>query len=156
MLGIVDSGANYAYEVHQYLDGDSSGNDSACTSTTIGSERLAAFTDQLNHLKSNASVWLGWTWWAAGPWWGDYPFTLEPSNGFRHRPGPDELAHALSVRRQCRPCRAALLQAVVSFMPTTPRITSAIDAIWPQLSWSSNTNAPKIATPTAPMPVHTA
>jgi hypothetical protein len=25
-------------------------------------------------------VWLGWTWWAAGPWWGNYQFTLEPTN----------------------------------------------------------------------------
>ncbi|GAA5159332.1 glycoside hydrolase family 5 protein [Viridibacterium curvum] len=107
MLGVVDSGNNYAYEVHQYLDGDSSGTSASCNSTTIGSERLANFTswlktnnrkgflgefaggnnatcqaaigNMLSHLESNKDVWIGWTWWAAGPWWGSYMFTLEPS-----------------------------------------------------------------------------
>lgn len=107
MLGITDSGNNYAFEVHQYLDSDSSGNSDTCVSTTIGSERLAAFTNwlktnnkrgflgelaggnnttcqsaitnQLQYLTNNSSVWIGWTWWAAGPWWGSYRFTLEPS-----------------------------------------------------------------------------
>jgi hypothetical protein len=23
---------------------------------------------------------LGWAWWSAGPWWGNYMFTLEPPN----------------------------------------------------------------------------
>jgi len=26
-------------------------------------------------------VWIGFTWWAAGPWWGEYMFTLEPKQG---------------------------------------------------------------------------
>jgi endoglucanase len=25
-------------------------------------------------------VWMGWAWWAAGPWWGEYMFSLEPTN----------------------------------------------------------------------------
>lgn len=110
MLGIKDSGDNYAFEVHQYLDGDSSGTSSTCVSTTIGAERLASFTawlktnnkkgflgelagannstcqaaliGQLQHLKDNSSVWLGWTWWAAGAWWGEYMFTIEPTNNY--------------------------------------------------------------------------
>jgi endoglucanase len=110
MLGIVDSGNNYAFEVHQYLDSDSSGTSDACVSTTIGSERLVAFTnwlktngkkgflgefgggrnstcysaidDQLSYVDNNSSVWIGWTWWAAGPWWGEYIFTLEPTNNY--------------------------------------------------------------------------
>jgi hypothetical protein len=24
-------------------------------------------------------VWNGWTWWAAGPWWGNYIFSVEPN-----------------------------------------------------------------------------
>lgn len=32
-------------------------------------------------MNTNADVWLGWTYWAAGPWWGDYMYTLEPSDG---------------------------------------------------------------------------
>lgn len=115
MLGVVDPGDNYAYDVHQYLDGNSSGTSSTIVSPTIGAERLAGFTqwlktnnrrgflgefaaanstfgtsagqigdeaiaNMLQHIENNDDVWLGWTWWAAGPWWGDYQFTLEPSN----------------------------------------------------------------------------
>jgi aryl-phospho-beta-D-glucosidase BglC (GH1 family) len=94
MLLITDPGNNYAFEVHQYLDGDSSGQANDCVSTTIGAERLATFTNWLKtnnkqgflgeigggntqtcqsavagalaHMESNSDVWLGWTWWAAG------------------------------------------------------------------------------------------
>lgn len=109
MLGVVDPGNNFAFEVHQYLDTDSSGTKDACVSATIGSERLKAFTgwlkqhghrgllgelgagrndtcyaaldDALTHIDQNRDVWMGWTYWAAGPWWGDYMFSLEPENG---------------------------------------------------------------------------
>jgi endoglucanase len=109
MLNVVDSGNNYAYEVHQYLDSDSSGTSPACVSSSIGIERLTAFTSWLNtngkraflgefaggnndtckaavinmlqYMQSNNNVWIGWTWWAAGPWWAEYMYTLEPSAG---------------------------------------------------------------------------
>jgi endoglucanase len=115
MLGIIDPGNNFAFDVHQYLDSDSSGTSSQIVSETIGRERLEAFTNwlrannrrgflgefavansqigddveqigdeaihtMLNYIKANEDVWLGWTWWAAGPWWGNYQFTLEPTN----------------------------------------------------------------------------
>ncbi|MEP6873244.1 MAG: glycoside hydrolase family 5 protein [Burkholderiales bacterium] len=107
MKGIVDPGRNMVFEVHQYLDGDSSGTSSTCVSTTIGSERLKDFTlwlrangyrallgelggaandtcnkavaNMLDHLQANSDVWAGWTWWAAGPWWGNYMYSIEPS-----------------------------------------------------------------------------
>jgi endoglucanase len=44
MLGIVDSGNNYAFEVHQYLDSDGSGTKTTIVSATIGRERLTNFT----------------------------------------------------------------------------------------------------------------
>ncbi|MEO5726644.1 MAG: glycoside hydrolase family 5 protein, partial [Byssovorax sp.] len=47
MLQIKDPGNNYAYEVHQYLDDASSGASVNCTSSTIGSQRLAGFTSWL-------------------------------------------------------------------------------------------------------------
>ena len=47
MIGVVDSGNNYAYEVHQYLDSDSSGTHTTCVSTTIGTERLTTFVSWL-------------------------------------------------------------------------------------------------------------
>jgi endoglucanase len=109
MLAIVDSGNNFAFEVHQYLDSDSSGTSSTCVSATIGSQRLQAFTgwlrqngkrgflgefagaqnttcfsaldDMLTYLDNNLDVWMGWTYWAAGPWWGNYMFSIEPING---------------------------------------------------------------------------
>lgn len=113
MVGVVDPGDNFAFEVHQYLDSDSSGTSETCVSETIGSERVSAFTDWLHtqgyraflgefagarndtcyasidnlldHLDANRDVWIGWTWWAAGPWWGDYMFTLSP-DGATDRP----------------------------------------------------------------------
>jgi endoglucanase len=106
MLQIKDPGNNYAYEVHQYLDDTSSGSSPNCTSSTIGSQRLAGFTswlkangkrgflgefnggrsatcvaaldDMFKHMEANSSVWLGWTFWAAGPWWGND--VIEPNN----------------------------------------------------------------------------
>lgn len=109
MLGVVDPLANYAYEVHTYLDTNSAGNSDQCLSTTIGVERVSTFTswlrangkkaflgefaggnnatcnaavqNLLGYLKSNSDVWMGWSWWAAGPMWGEYRYTLEPLNG---------------------------------------------------------------------------
>jgi endoglucanase len=109
MAKIEDPGDNYAYEVHQYLDADSSGSHPEVVSATIGSERLKPFVqwcrehkkrallgefgagvgdmqkqaieDMLSAMEHDRDVWLGWTWWAAGAWWGEYMFTLEPKDG---------------------------------------------------------------------------
>ncbi len=113
MLRIKDPGDNYAFEAHQYMDDDGSGTQPACVSATIGSERLSFFTrwlrqnkkrgflgefagganetclkaldDMLTHMDKNSDVYLGWTYWAAGPWWNDYIFTVEP-DGNKDRP----------------------------------------------------------------------
>jgi endoglucanase len=107
LLDIVDPKDNYAFEVHQYLDADASGGGAACVSSTIGSERMTAFTqwlrangkrgflgelggsnsptclaaidDILKHVEESADVYLGWTYWAGGPWWGSYMLSLEPT-----------------------------------------------------------------------------
>jgi len=120
MLKIADSGNNVLIEVHQYLDADSSGSKPVCVSATIGSQRLAGFTqwlrtnrrrgllgevggadnstcnqavaDALNHLTANADVWTGWIWWAAGPWWGDYFLSIEPGAGGIDKPQMSVLA----------------------------------------------------------------
>lgn len=115
MLNIVDSGNNYAYDVHQYLDSNGSGTTTNIVSPTIGLERLTNFTawlkinnrkgflgefavanstigsstnligdealtNMLGYVRTNSDVWLGWTWWAGGPWWGNYMFLLDPTN----------------------------------------------------------------------------
>jgi endoglucanase len=115
MLNIVDSGDNFAFDVHQYLDTNGSGSSTNIDNNDpmTGANRLAGFTqwckdnnrrgflgefavgtntiganigdeaisNMLSHIETNADVWLGWTWWAAGPWWGGYMFTLEPKAG---------------------------------------------------------------------------
>jgi endoglucanase len=107
MGGVVDPGNHFAIEVHQYLDSDGSGTSASCVSATVGSQRLAGFTqwlvanhlqgylgefgsgtdatclaaldDMLGYMDLHRDVWLGWTAWAAGPWWGpSYILTLEP------------------------------------------------------------------------------
>ncbi len=106
MDGVVDPLNNYSIEVHQYLDEDSSGTSPVCVGPTIGSQRLTDFTswlrdhgqtaflgefgggddpvclqaidDMLTFVEANSDVWLGWTYWAAGPWWGEDPLEIQP------------------------------------------------------------------------------
>src|SRR5207248_11219568 len=96
-------------DVHQYLDRDGSGTHPEVVSPTIGSERLQAFTTwcrqhhqraflgefaapaseigekaiagMLQAMERDRDVWVGFAWWAAGAWWGDYMFSLEPKDG---------------------------------------------------------------------------
>ena len=109
MTGVIDPGNNMVYEVHQYLDQDSSGTSRECVSSTVGSERLVEFTDwlhdndaraflgefaagdnstclsalddMLGYMDDNTDVWLGWSYWAAGPWWGDDMYEIESNDG---------------------------------------------------------------------------
>jgi endoglucanase len=118
MKSVVDPLDDFAFEMHQYLDGDSSGTAESCVSETIGSERMQSATawlrqegyrgflgefgggrnptcygaldDLVSYLENNDDVWLGWTYWAAGPWWGDYMFTIDPAGG-QDRPQMDVL-----------------------------------------------------------------
>jgi endoglucanase len=109
MLEIKDPINNYGIELHQYLDRDSSGRSDEAVSETIGSERLkgvtewlreqglrgflgefdcgdnptgkAALDDMLNYMEANQDVWMGWTYWAGGPWWGPGRRKLDPVDG---------------------------------------------------------------------------
>ena len=47
MLNVVDPGDNFAFEVHQYLDGNSSGQSAAIANQEIGRDRLIGFTQWL-------------------------------------------------------------------------------------------------------------
>jgi endoglucanase len=112
--GFRDPGNNFMFEVHQYFDQDSSGQSPSCQDKTVGSRRLAQFTrwarrekarallgefgagtdpvclaaldDMLKYMSWNADVWAGGTYWAAGEWWGDYPFSVQPPSGQGPRP----------------------------------------------------------------------
>jgi endoglucanase len=107
MLAIRDPGNNYAFDVHQYLDGNSSGAEGVCVSGS--GRRLSAFTawartnrrrgflgefaggantacanemtDLLRHMRDNRDVWIGWTYWAGGAWWPEsYHFNIRPAS----------------------------------------------------------------------------
>lgn len=106
---LTDPQNKIVYEMHQYLDSDGSGTIETCVSTTIGKERVTgatqwlkdnnkvgvlgefaggvndqcktAVTGMLNYLGENSGVWMGAMWWAAGPWWGDYMYSMEPTSG---------------------------------------------------------------------------
>lgn len=109
LKGLTDSADKIVFEMHQYLDSDSSGTSETCVSSTIGKERLESATSwlQTNNLKGfigefaggvnsvceeavegmlsymsdNSDVWMGAEWWAAGPWWGSYMYSMEPTDG---------------------------------------------------------------------------
>lgn len=95
-------------EVHQYADANYSGTGQQCHAATnfkgmfdkitgwasthgqrlfLGefgvppnSQCLDALDAMLTHTQDKA-VWRGWTYWAAGQWWGDYPLSIAPVNG---------------------------------------------------------------------------
>jgi endoglucanase len=109
MGNLTDPSNKIIYEMHQYLDEDSSGTHEECVNGTIGGLRIleatewlrankklgvigefaganndvckAAVRSILEEMKNNSDVWLGWIWWAAGPFWGDYLFSIEPGEG---------------------------------------------------------------------------
>ncbi|KAM5360205.1 hypothetical protein ACJZ2D_013915 [Fusarium nematophilum] len=109
MKALTDPQDKIVYEMHQYLDSDSSGSSPNCVSTTIGVERMKAATawlkkngkiailgeyagganDQcktavkglLDYINENNDVWKGALWWAAGPWWDTYMYSFEPPSG---------------------------------------------------------------------------
>ncbi len=124
MGDVEDPADNLVLEVHQYLDPQASGTSGACPSETIGVERvtevtewareggfrlflgefgaganptcLRALDDMILYLGDNDDVWLGFTWWAAGPWWGDYFLSIEP-RGDADRPQMDLLERHLTT-----------------------------------------------------------
>ncbi|RAL11747.1 putative extracellular endoglucanase/cellulase [Aspergillus homomorphus CBS 101889] len=109
LSGLTDTEDKIIYEMHQYLDSDASGTSETCVSSTIGKERLESATQwlqtnkkkgiigefaggvnsvceeavegMLSYMSENTDVWVGASWWSAGPWWGSYMYSLQPSDG---------------------------------------------------------------------------
>ena len=109
MKGFSDPGRNFVFEIHQYLDIDSSGTHDDCLDEDVGPRRLAGVTNwlraqhakaflgefgvpptpvclrALDHLleflNANGDVWLGWTYWAGGARWHNYPYSIQPEGG---------------------------------------------------------------------------
>lgn len=44
-------------------------------------EKCLTALDTMLEGMSDTGVWRGWTYWAAGRWWGDYPMSIQPKNG---------------------------------------------------------------------------
>ena len=108
--GVQDPAHNFAFEVHQYLDfrrqrhaprrgiGDdrgpasdghhAMGGDRPATSLFLGEvgvttdqTSLTALDGMLTYMNQHTDAWQGVTYWAGGPWWGNYMFSIEPQNG---------------------------------------------------------------------------
>ncbi len=111
---LTDPGGNFAFEVHQYFDKNYSGTKKFCSkgaAALAAMERmtkwlrdtrnrgflgefgvadsdtcLRALDAVLRHMKENRDVWIGWTYWAAGGWWGNYMFSVHPSKDGKPKP----------------------------------------------------------------------
>jgi endoglucanase len=122
LLNIRDPANNVAFEVHQYFDSNFSGMSTSCVSSTIGAEKMRDFTQWLRangkkgflgefavgtsqtclaglenllaYLDANQDVYIGWTYWAGGPWWGSSWWSIEP-NGSTDKPQMDILERHL-------------------------------------------------------------
>jgi endoglucanase len=121
MGNLADPGNNFAFEVHQYFDADSSGTSPIAVGQRIGSVRIEVFqrwarrngfkaflgefaagdnevslealNDICRTLQANGDVWTGWAAWAGGSMWpADYIFNLDPSPDGETRPQTQILA----------------------------------------------------------------
>ncbi|KAF1850442.1 glycoside hydrolase family 5 protein [Cucurbitaria berberidis CBS 394.84] len=118
---ITDPGKNFAFDMHLYFDNDTSGTHEACTlaapsnlrpvTTWLQQHNYTAFlsefgagssadptcaktlNDTLGFLEGS-DRWIGWTYWAAGPLWGnEYFLSVEPGEGKQaNSTWPDVLA----------------------------------------------------------------
>ncbi|KAJ3154469.1 hypothetical protein HK101_001615 [Irineochytrium annulatum] len=106
-ISITDPADNFVFDMHQYLDQDFSGtNGQECVQdgpavladatkwlrangkqaiigeigVTSSSACLSALEVTLGYLDDNSDVWVGYTYWAAGPAWGGYPYSVESTS----------------------------------------------------------------------------
>lgn len=105
LAGFRDPANNFAFEFHQFVDGNSSGTGTACVPIEEAERRLEVATgwlretghrgflgefgvadsphclnvlrQMLRYLRQNPE-WHGWTLWASAAWFGTYPFNLYP------------------------------------------------------------------------------
>lgn len=125
---------NFAFEVHQYLDEDYSGTHDSCPRArdaidalkqvaawmkdrgyrgfvgefggTGTPDCLQGLEDMVRYLNEDNETWIGWTAWAAGDWWGNYPLSLQPVDG-QDTPQMDVLAPFLTGDRSTGQCGRA-------------------------------------------------
>ncbi|AQS85316.1 MAG: glycoside hydrolase family 5 protein [Acetobacter aceti] len=111
------------FEAHQYFDGDSSGRSAECVPQDQVERRLSPFADwlkahhakgllgefgvssnagcladleaALNFIHQTSGVWYGWTYWAGGPLWGNYIYSVEPGKDGSEKPQMSVLKQAV-------------------------------------------------------------
>ncbi len=99
----------FAFDLHQYMDKDYSGTHATCPRVqdaiqalegvsgwlrqhgfsgflgefggTKSPDCLTGLAEFAEYINGQGDIWLGWTVWAGGEWWGDYPLSLQPANG---------------------------------------------------------------------------
>ncbi len=132
MLGVQDPAQNYAYEVHQYLDGDFSGTHATCERAQDAVTALQGFTEWLRAngkrgflgefggsakadcldgiarmvevIDSNPDIWTGWSYWVAGDWWpASEPLNIQP---VEHRDRPQLKALEAGLSKTAGACPA--------------------------------------------------
>lgn len=106
LTAITDPLDNFAFDMHLYFDNDTSGTHEDCTlaapsnlfpvTAWLQENNYTAFLSEfgagsnptcfetlnntLTHLE-DSDVFIGWTYWSAGPLWGDYFLSVEPGEG---------------------------------------------------------------------------
>ena len=119
------------FEVHQYFDANFSGTGAGCDGAArvapalsklgawarahrtrlflgeFGASRqpscVQALDVALDVVERDRDVWFGWSYWAGGPWWGDYPFNVQVADG----PAPQALVLARrAAALEAAPCEA--------------------------------------------------
>ncbi|MEO1986571.1 MAG: glycoside hydrolase family 5 protein [Martelella sp.] len=107
MTGVQDPVDNFAFEVHQYADGDYSGKSNDCSQIKGAVSAIQSFTNWLNAndyqgflgefgtsdqlsclrglkqmveiIEQNPKAWIGWAYWASGEWWPkNSPMIIQP------------------------------------------------------------------------------
>jgi endoglucanase len=106
LTAIQDPGNNFAFDMHLYFDNDTSGTHEECTTAApsnlipvtqwLQENNYTAFLSEFGagsnptcfQTLNNTLKWMeqnpqfiGWTYWAAGPLWGDYFLSVEPGIG---------------------------------------------------------------------------
>jgi len=109
LQNVRDPRNRFVFDIHQYMDDDFSGTHRTCprvedaikalegVSGWLHQHGYAGFLgefggtnapDCLNglaaiasYINSQSDTWIGWSVWAAGPWWGEYPLSLQPEEG---------------------------------------------------------------------------
>ena len=129
LLPLAAGDAHVVFEVHQYFDDDYSGTSESCRAASqvpvflarvgawakahrvrmllgeFGVSRdpacVAALDAALRIIERDRASWYGWTYWAAGAWWGTYPFNIQTSDG----DGPQaDVLHSRAQALTASPC----------------------------------------------------